>query len=461
MELVCKREKLKKEQVCVKERVLSLKLCPLNVLLRHTLQQLENKDTARVFCQPVNTCTFVDYLSIIKQPMDFCRMRDKIEAHEYSTVGDLKVDFELMMNNCLEYNGPQSQLYSYTLRLQTQGELIIDAAERMSRRANYCEDTGQHNNSPTDTFDVDSVSANDAVDAGVSVEIESLEKQVKLLLKRLDMLQHVNSHRNVYLARHLRRQVGINRRTITRLKHQQATPTPLPVTLRTPPTYRLLRTAAPPSVNDRRRDSSMSSAGSTYDQKTLPDPVVSCHDVQQQQQQECSRWCDVMLDNDSSYESSYSVLSDSDHSSDTITQLASLSRPATTPSLASDRRETRTSSSTVHRGSLVWAKTTGFPWYPAMVFVVPGDVSNGTKCRRHVATPPSNVMSLRSKYSSPVYLVRYFNKQRNWQWLPRQKLELLGRDSQLDMLKLSAVQSLKRKTDVRLAFDKALECRID
>uniref|UniRef100_A0A250Y3X7 Bromodomain and PHD finger-containing protein 3 n=1 Tax=Castor canadensis TaxID=51338 RepID=A0A250Y3X7_CASCN len=54
IELIRKREKLKREQVKVQQAAMELELMPFNVLLRTTLDLLQEKDPAHIFAEPVN-----------------------------------------------------------------------------------------------------------------------------------------------------------------------------------------------------------------------------------------------------------------------------------------------------------------------------------------------------------------------------------------------------------------------
>ncbi|KAI4824403.1 hypothetical protein KUCAC02_012916 [Chaenocephalus aceratus] len=70
VELIRKREKLKREQVKVHQEALQMQLTPMLMLLRSTLDQLQEKDTAEIFAEPVNIKEVPDYPEFISQPMD-------------------------------------------------------------------------------------------------------------------------------------------------------------------------------------------------------------------------------------------------------------------------------------------------------------------------------------------------------------------------------------------------------
>ena len=54
IELIRKREKMKKEQLKMKQNIKELQLKPLNVLIRRVLERLRRKDPADIFAEPVS-----------------------------------------------------------------------------------------------------------------------------------------------------------------------------------------------------------------------------------------------------------------------------------------------------------------------------------------------------------------------------------------------------------------------
>ncbi|ELU08316.1 hypothetical protein CAPTEDRAFT_106553, partial [Capitella teleta] len=119
-------------------------------------------------------------------------------------------------------------------------------------------------------------------------------------------------------------------------------------------------------------------------------------------------------------------------------------------------------STTLEPLDLVWAKCRGYPWYPALLInpKMPrtGYFHNGVP----IPVPPEEVLCLQAKYDIPVFLVLFFDAKRTWQWLPRNKLELLGVDVALDKSKLAENKKPNVKKAVRKAYIKAIlhQCRV-
>ena len=59
-----------------------------------------------------------DYLSVISEPMDLSTMARKVRQHEYTSLAELVADFDLMIQNCLTYNGPATLFYKAGVKLR-------------------------------------------------------------------------------------------------------------------------------------------------------------------------------------------------------------------------------------------------------------------------------------------------------------------------------------------------------
>lgn len=144
LELVRKREKLKLEQVQLRQKSFRLELEPFNELLRQTLRQLQAKDRSNIFAFPVPVKELPDYASKIKHPMDFTTMKAKIDRHAYCMLDEFIADFELIVDNCMSYNAKHTIYHKAALRLKHQAEEILLEARDAVNQAAFCPSTGLH-----------------------------------------------------------------------------------------------------------------------------------------------------------------------------------------------------------------------------------------------------------------------------------------------------------------------------
>ncbi|XP_041859482.1 bromodomain and PHD finger-containing protein 3 [Melanotaenia boesemani] len=190
VELIRKREKFKREQVKVHQASLEMQLTPMLVLLRSTLDQLQEKDTAQIFAQPVDLKEVPDYLEFINQPMDFSAMRSKLENHTYRSVAELEADFNLMVSNCLLYNAKDTVFHRAALRLRDLGGAILRHAQRQATNTGLDLETGMHLPESPQKRDFYSCTWED-VDSVLDPDNRlhmTVEEQLKELLEKLDFV---------------------------------------------------------------------------------------------------------------------------------------------------------------------------------------------------------------------------------------------------------------------------------
>uniref|UniRef100_A0A096LTW0 Bromodomain and PHD finger containing 1 n=1 Tax=Poecilia formosa TaxID=48698 RepID=A0A096LTW0_POEFO len=144
VELIRKREKLKRETIKVQQMALEMQLTPFLVLLRSTLEQLQERDTNNFFTEPVPLEEVPDYLEHIDTPMDFQTMWNLLESHRYLTFEAFEADFGLIVNNCLKYNAKDTVFYRAALRLREMGAVVLRAARRQAERIGFDYESGMH-----------------------------------------------------------------------------------------------------------------------------------------------------------------------------------------------------------------------------------------------------------------------------------------------------------------------------
>ncbi|XP_029472093.1 bromodomain-containing protein 1 isoform X4 [Rhinatrema bivittatum] len=189
IELIRKREKLKREQFKVEQVAMELQLTPFTVLLRSILDQLQEKDPARIFAQPVNLKEVPDYLDHIKHPMDFSTMKTRLENQGYRNLNEFEEDFNLIIDNCMKYNAKDTIFYRAAVRLRDQGGVILRQARRDAEGVGFDHETGMHlperpTIEPPQPFSWEDV---DRLLNPVNRVHMSLEEQLQELLEKLDL----------------------------------------------------------------------------------------------------------------------------------------------------------------------------------------------------------------------------------------------------------------------------------
>jgi len=102
----------------------------LSKILEYLLVMLEKKDVNNFFANPVSDTFAPGYSTIIKEPMDFSTMREMIEDGKFTNLDQFRYSFNLICNNCMTYNGPDTVYYKTAKKLQQQGQRIL-APERI------------------------------------------------------------------------------------------------------------------------------------------------------------------------------------------------------------------------------------------------------------------------------------------------------------------------------------------
>ncbi|XP_074533671.1 bromodomain-containing protein 1-like isoform X2 [Halichoeres trimaculatus] len=189
LELIRKREKLKREEMKLQQSVLEVQLTPFTILLRAVLQQLQEKDQYSIFAQPVNVKEVPDYLDHIKNPMDFSTMRQRIDAHDYRSLDEFEGDFNLIIANCLSYNAKDNFFHKAGQRMLDHGGVILRRARREADRIGFDFPSGIHlpeapKLEPQPPFTWEDV---DRILSPSYRQKTPLEDQLKELLEKLDL----------------------------------------------------------------------------------------------------------------------------------------------------------------------------------------------------------------------------------------------------------------------------------
>lgn len=69
------------------------------------LDRVKAHDDAWPFLGPVDEAYAPKYYAVIAKPMDLQTMEDKLDNGEYGSLQQFKADFQLIVDNCRQYNG--------------------------------------------------------------------------------------------------------------------------------------------------------------------------------------------------------------------------------------------------------------------------------------------------------------------------------------------------------------------
>ncbi|XP_051979030.1 bromodomain-containing protein 1-like isoform X3 [Xyrauchen texanus] len=195
LELIRKREKLKREEMKLQQSVLEMQLTPFPVLLRAVLDQLQERDQTKIFAQPVSIKEVPDYLDHIKHPMDFSTMRKRIDSHGYKNLDEFEDDFNLIINNCMKYNAKDTTFYRAAVRLRDYGGAILRKTRRDIERIGFDFTSGMHLTEPPKIEPPPSLSweAVDRLLNPANRERMSKEEQLNKLLETQDSVSVMKS----------------------------------------------------------------------------------------------------------------------------------------------------------------------------------------------------------------------------------------------------------------------------
>ncbi|CAF1470461.1 unnamed protein product [Rotaria sordida] len=111
----------------------------LNACLHHLLRILSRKDKEGFFQYPVTDQFAPGYSQIILRPIDFSTMKRKINQDDYSNIIEFRSDFELMCDNAMKYNRPDTIYWQAAKKLLATGTKLMNKDKLISfRRSLEC-----------------------------------------------------------------------------------------------------------------------------------------------------------------------------------------------------------------------------------------------------------------------------------------------------------------------------------
>lgn len=98
---------------------------PLRKMLNNALKKLIDLDGYKFFYEPVSEKDAPGYFAVIKRPMDFSTMRRKMLEDKYPFWSIFVEDFELICQNCITYNLPNSIYWNEAKTLLLEGKKYL------------------------------------------------------------------------------------------------------------------------------------------------------------------------------------------------------------------------------------------------------------------------------------------------------------------------------------------------
>ncbi|XP_053877221.1 bromodomain-containing protein 1 isoform X2 [Malaclemys terrapin pileata] len=502
IELIRKREKLKREQIKVEQVAMELQLTPFTVLLRSVLDQLQEKDSARIFTQPVNLKEVPDYLDHIKHPMDLSTMRKRLDSQGYKNLNEFEEDFNLIIDNCMKYNAKDTIFYRAAVRLRDQGGVVLRQARRDAEGIGYNNETGMHlpeqpkleSPQPFSWEEVDRL-----LNPANRVHM-SLEEQLRELLEKLDLTCAMKSSGSrSKRAKLLKKEISIIR---NKLSQQHSQPPQIESGIGSfeeesaaleqegeeevlprletllQPRKRSRSACGDSEVDDespvKRLDTGLSNGfGDGSKERELDDAPGR----KVEPRRRCASESSISSSNSLLCNSSFSLPKCGKgkpalirrHTLEDRSELISCIENGNYAKAARIAAEVGHSSMWISADSatsvleplkVVWAKCSGYPSYPALIIDPKMPRVAGHHNGVTIPVPPLDVLKIgeqmQTKSDERLFLVLFFDNKRSWQWLPKSKMVPLGIDETIDKLKMMEGRNSSIRKAVRIAFDRAM-----
>ncbi|XP_063220159.1 ATP-dependent helicase brm-like [Bacillus rossius redtenbacheri] len=147
----------------------------INTAIKHT--DSEGRILSDPFMKLPSRRELPDYYEVIKKPMDFKKILQKIDENKYNTVDDLERDFMQMCRNAQKYNKETSLIHQDSIQLK---QVFVSSRAEQEQELAACQDAEPE----IDEEEMDDCQVEGDVDEEVqSDEAESMKVRIKLSRK--------------------------------------------------------------------------------------------------------------------------------------------------------------------------------------------------------------------------------------------------------------------------------------
>ncbi|KAF8638766.1 hypothetical protein AX17_001982 [Amanita inopinata Kibby_2008] len=124
--LIRKRESRKQAQAIIIRDTLVSILAPFEPLLRDAFNRIVAIDRTDYFRYPVSRADVPDYFDIVKNPMCWSTIEEKINKHTYLDSQLFKDDINLVIDNAILYNQLNTAYHKMAIRIRTAAKPILE-----------------------------------------------------------------------------------------------------------------------------------------------------------------------------------------------------------------------------------------------------------------------------------------------------------------------------------------------
>ena len=178
IELVHKRERMKRDIQKISLACLDYQLSPFQMVLRSLLGKLRSLDKKDLFEMPVSARQVPNYYKVIKKPMCFSKMEEKLEDDDYRSLEEFEADFQLIIDNCMSYNLKTSSYYKAAVELQNTAGSVFNDAHKYVDSCDFDFDSGMYK----ETVELalrEKAAKDHEVQNGGEMEVDEVKEEVK------------------------------------------------------------------------------------------------------------------------------------------------------------------------------------------------------------------------------------------------------------------------------------------
>lgn len=137
-----RRERLKLRALRVLAEWVERLIAPACYLVRPVFLQMQAMDKKQFFAQLIDVRDVPDYYDIIKKPISFQQISERIASYSYQTIADFANDVRLLVSNCIVYNKKETPYYRAAIKVRDYLDKVLPELEAaFSVRKQLCKRT--------------------------------------------------------------------------------------------------------------------------------------------------------------------------------------------------------------------------------------------------------------------------------------------------------------------------------